>query len=106
MVADWEGTVKADIKKAGDMLKTPNLSSKLLEAWQAKLTRKQQELEGKEGRVNMFGLTVGREIDNEVGAEAREHYAAVLLLPNGAGFSSIWSRRGMSSRPWSSLIES
>ena len=43
-----------------------------------RLTRKQRELEGKEGRVNMFTLTVGREIDNEIAEEAKKHYAAVL----------------------------
>jgi hypothetical protein len=78
MVADWEDQVNADIAKAGEMLKTPNLSSKLLKAWQDKLTRKQRELEGKEGRVNMFTLTAGREIDNEIAEEAKKHYAAVL----------------------------
>lgn len=78
MVIEWEAEVKADILKAGEILETPNLSSKLVKAWQTKLDRKQRELEGKEGRVNMFGLTVTRQIDNEVAEEAKKHYGAVL----------------------------
>lgn len=78
MVADWEAEVNADIVKAGEMLNTPNFSSKLVKAWQTKLDRKQRELDGKKDRINMFGLTVGREIDNEVAEEAKKHYGDVL----------------------------
>jgi len=78
MIADWEAGVNADIAKSQEMLKTPNLSSKLVKAWQDKLGRKQRELEGKEGRVKGFGLTVGREIDSDIAEEAKKYYAAVM----------------------------
>lgn len=77
-VKEWEDGVNADITKAGAMLKTPNLSSRLVKNWQVKLDRKTKELESKDARVEMFGRTVDREIEGEVAAEAEKHYAAIL----------------------------
>jgi len=75
---EWEDGVNAAIAKAQEMLKTPNLSSKLVQNWQIQFDRKTKELESKDARVKMFEQSVEREIEIETAEEAKKHYAAIL----------------------------
>ena len=77
-VTEWETGVTADIAKAKEMLKTPNLGTKATQAWQLKLDRKQRELDGKTTRIDIIGRQVEGEIKNEIKEEATKFYAEVL----------------------------
>ena len=77
-LATWEEGVNADIAKAEQQLKIPGLGARAKKIWEQSLSSKQGELASKDARVKSTEVTVDREIDAEVRAEALNHYGEVI----------------------------
>lgn len=77
-MAEWEKGVNEEIAQAEQKLKIPGLGGRAKKIWQQSLKTKQGELAGKEARVKSTEMTVDRDIENEIKAEALKHYGAVI----------------------------
>ena len=77
-LATWEEGVNADIAKAEQQLKIPGLGARAKKIWEQSLSSKQGELASKDARVKSTEVTVDREIEAEVRAEALKHYGEVI----------------------------
>jgi len=77
-LADWEKGVNEEIAKAEQNLKIAGLGERAKKAWEQNLKSKQGELAGKQARIKSTEMTVDRDIENEVKAEALKHYGAVI----------------------------
>ena len=77
-MAEWEKGINEEIAQAEQKLKIPGLGGRAKKIWQQSLKTKQGELAGKEARVKSTEMTVDRDIENEIKAEALKHYGAVI----------------------------